>query len=79
MTNTVLLEEILADRGVTKKAMARKLGITPRTIYKIFQGKDITVTQMQIFIEVLKMSKDEMAAVFFPNTVSYEATKLDEV
>lgn len=67
MTNTVLLEAIIADRGLKKSYIAKTLDITPETlIRKIKNVSEFKASEINKLCQLLAIQDlKEREAVFF--------------
>ena len=71
MTNTVLLEAIIADRGLKKGYIAKAIGITPETlIRKIKNVSEFKASEIDKLCQLLAIHDlKEREAVFFGKEV----------
>lgn len=66
MTNTALLEVIIAFSGKTKKELADMLGITEELFQKKINGyADFMVSEVEILARELKMTDSVINYAFF--------------
>ena len=67
MTNTALLESIIADRGLKKNYIAKMLGVTPETlIRKIKNASDFKASEIDKLCQILAIDDLKTRdAVFF--------------
>lgn len=67
MTNTALLEAIIADRGLKKNYIAKVIGITPETlIRKIKNVSEFKASEIDKLCQLLAIDDHkEREAVFF--------------
>lgn len=67
MTNTALLESIIADRGLKKNYIAKMLGVTPETlIRKIKNASDFKASEIDKMCQILAIDDLKIRdAVFF--------------
>ena len=67
MTNTALLESIIADRGLKKNYIAKMIGVTPETlIRKIKNASEFKASEIDKMCQILAITAPEMReAVFF--------------
>lgn len=67
MTNTALLEAIIADRGLKKNYIAKVIGITPETlIRKIKNASEFKASEIDNLCQLLAIEDPKVKeAVFF--------------
>lgn len=73
MTNTALLESIIAGSGLKKNYIAKVIGVTPETlIRKIKNASEFKASEIDKMCQILGISDPEMReAVFFDPLVDY--------
>ena len=73
MTNTALLEAIIADRGLKKNYIAKILGVAPETlIRKIKNASEFKASEIDKLCQVLAIDDPKMReAVFFDPKVDF--------
>lgn len=75
--NNELLYKHLRDTGLNYSEISREINISRNTIYNILLGKCSPSPQViKIFVNFLKMSREEFTAVFYPNVQFKEEIKL---
>lgn len=65
MTDTVKLNELINNAGISKTYLAEKLGCSRNRIYSILKGADITASEIYKLTEILHISKKDSQAIFF--------------
>lgn len=75
MTNTVLLNEIIKDSGMTKTFIADKMGVSRPRLYKILEGDECTVTEMLSLSNILRITNKQRSDIFFGKEVVSNTTK----
>lgn len=66
MLNYNLLDETIKNTGITKTAIADKMGITRESLYNKLDGKtEFTVSEICSITNALNLSKDDRDAIFF--------------
>lgn len=73
MTNTALLESIIADRGLKKNYIAKILGVTPETlIRKIKNASEFKASEIDKLCQILAIGDPKLReAVFFDSRVDF--------
>lgn len=75
MTNTALLEEVIAQSGYKKSYLANKIGISAYTLaLKINNKTEFWASEIEILCELLGIETEERMAIFFANQVDYKST-----
>ena len=70
MTDTELLKRKIDDSGYKIIFLADKVGLTPQGFYKkLKDGSDWTFSQVMILQELLRLTKEEIDAIFFNQKV----------
>ena len=64
MTNTILLNQVITDSGMTKAFIARKMGCSRPRLYSILKGSEITVSEMMALSEVLRLTNRQKNDIF---------------
>lgn len=71
MTNTILLEQIIKDSGMTRKAIARKMGITPESLRRKIKNKhEFGQGEIIALCKILRLDRTQMLAIFFNQFVA---------
>ena len=71
MTNLEKLRGVIAERGVLKRYLAERLGITPQAFSAKIAGKrEFTMSEAGALRTALGMSEDEFMAIFFADDVA---------
>lgn len=71
MTNLERLRGVIAERGVMKRHLAEKLGITPQAFSAKIAGKrEFTMSEAGTLRTVLGISEEEFMAIFFADDVA---------
>lgn len=66
MTNTELLKQKINDSGYKISFLAERVNLTPQGFYKkLKDGSDWTFSQVMILQDLLRLSKEEIDAIFF--------------
>lgn len=68
MIRTDRLRGLLAEKRITQKEMAKKIGITPKTFYDKMNKGIFGSDEIEIMIETLEI--DDPADVFFAKEVT---------
>lgn len=68
MIRTDRLRGLLAEKRITQKEMAKKIGITPKTFYDKMNKGIFRSDEIEIMIETLEI--DDPADVFFAKEVT---------
>ena len=70
MTNAVQFEIVLLRKGKTKKDIANVLGISLQALYnKLNNVVDFKTREVNIIVEYLKLTIEEMMEIFFAHGV----------
>lgn len=69
MINTQLLKETIESKGVTKKWLASKIGCSRPRLYKIIEGKDASLSEIEKISEALGLSLTMRNKIFFAQKV----------
>ncbi len=65
MVNLKLLNEKIDNSGMTKTAIARKMGISRETLYQKTQGEsEWTINNMETFSRALHLTEQETKVIF---------------
>lgn len=75
MTNTVLLNEVIKDSGMTKTFIADKMGVSRPRLYKILDGDECTVTEMLSLSTILRITNKQRSDIFFAKEVAQDTTE----
>ena len=71
MTDLGKLSTVIAERGVMKRYLAEKLGISPQAFSsKIAGRREFTMSEANALRNALSLSEDEFMAIFFSNDVA---------
>lgn len=71
MTNLDKLRGVIAERGVLKRYLAEKLGITPQAFSAKLAGKrEFTMSEAGCLRTALSIPEDEFIAIFFADDVA---------
>ena len=66
MTNTSLLAAKVSESGITKTALARKVGVSRESFYKKANGKtEFTATEIMKLADALRLTLEEKEEIFF--------------
>lgn len=75
MTNTVLLEEKIAESGLRIGFIAEKCGLSRMGLYKKIKGmSEFTASEISVIKELLKLSAKDIQRIFFDQKVSKTST-----
>lgn len=74
--NLPKLRAVMVEQGVSVEALASGIGINKSTLYRKLagDGDGFTIAEAQSITEVLHLSADEGALIFFAKTVAHDAT-----
>lgn len=64
MTDIKLLSEVVAESGMTKASIARKMGCSRPRLYTILNGGECTVTEMIKLSDILRLSSKQKTDIF---------------
>lgn len=64
MTDTKMLSEIIAESGMTKSFIARKMGCSRPRLYSILNGGECTVTEMISLSNILRLTSKQKTDIF---------------
>lgn len=74
MNKNALLAK-LAYEGIDQRKLAKEMNITENTLSRKINGKNyFTLGEVNSIKEILKLSGDEILAIFFVNDVDKKAT-----
>jgi DNA-binding XRE family transcriptional regulator len=74
--NIAKLKGLIAEKGYSQYAVAKKLGVTPKTFYSKMKKGVFSSNEMQAMIEILEIA--DPAPVFFASKVSYQETNVGD-
>lgn len=64
--NAIAMKEFVDERAIRVSLMAQKLGISRYSLYKKLSGEsEFKVNEMRRFIELTRMTQDEVQKIFF--------------
>lgn len=70
MTDTMLLEKIIEDSGVKKKAIAERLDLSPQGLRNKLSGVyDFTIPEMMELCSILKLNAKQREQIFLKKNV----------
>ena len=70
MTNTELLEKVIANSGYKKQFLASKIGLSYQGFLNKVQNKqDFRAKEIMILCELLHISSEQKEAIFFAKNV----------
>jgi len=72
MVLTSKLEGIMAEKGLTKRKVAARLGLSQNTFYSKMKSGKFTIDEAEDLIIVLDI-KDPIS-IFFANLITHDAT-----
>lgn len=76
MTNSIMLNDVISDSGITITAIARKLGITREGFYKKLNNEtEFKASEIVSMQNILNLSNQKRDAIFFAKEVEYKSTK----
>lgn len=64
MTDVKMLSEVVAESGMTKSFIARKMGCSRPRLYAILNGGECTVSEMISLSNVLRLSSRQRNEIF---------------
>lgn len=71
MTNLEKLRGVIAERGVLKRYLAERIGITPQAFSAKLAGKrEFTMSEAGLLRTTLGLTGDEFMAIFFADDVA---------
>lgn len=66
MANLNMLKEKIIDSGISKTAIAKKIGISRETLYNRLKGKgEFSASEIVSLTEIFHMEKEERDEIFF--------------
>lgn len=71
MVNTDALRGLIAERGLSQSAVAKKLGMTPKTFYAKMSKRVFDSDEIEAMINILQIPSENCVRVFFAQKVSY--------
>ena len=74
MIDTKLLKETIESKGVTKKWLAKEIGVSRPRLYKIMEGIDVSISEVERVSNVLGLSPSLRNKIFFAQRVEYKST-----
>jgi len=75
MTDTVLLNELVDNSGVSKIWLARKIGCSRQRLYKILEGSEVKASEIQSISDALKFTPATRDKIFFAKKVASNTTE----
>ena len=60
----------MARKNMNKTTLAKALNVSPATITRWFANEDMPISKAELMIDVLGISKDDSAPIFFNREVS---------
>lgn len=69
MIDTVLLNKVVEDSGVTKIWLANKIGCSRPRLYRILEGGNVTLAEVESLCEALGISASTRNKIFFAQRV----------
>lgn len=75
MINTNALRGIMAERGFSQSAVARKIGMTPKTFYVKMGRKVFDSDEIEAMIRLLDIPLERSMSIFFAHDVTCNVTK----
>lgn len=66
MVNTNKLQGVMKEKRISVQDLAKKIGVSATTLYRIIQndGKSFTVAQVEIIKEILSLDNDALVEIF---------------
>ena len=77
MVNVVELKAEMLRNGYTQEALAKEIGITPRTFSRRMKDKEFGSTEIKIIMDVLKLR--DPIKIFFADWVTFKRLFENEV
>lgn len=75
MTNTAKLKAVIVEKGMLQEQVAMQLGMTSATFnYKVNNKTEFKASEIKKLSEILKLTDDEVIAIFFAQFVDYLST-----
>lgn len=67
MVNTNKLQGVMKEKRISVQDLAKKIGVSATTLYRIIQndGKSFTVAQVEIIKEILSLDNAALVEIFF--------------
>ena len=64
MTDVKMLSEVVAESGMTKSFIARKMGCSRPRLYAILNGGECTVSEMISLSNILRLTNKQKSDIF---------------
>jgi len=64
MTDIKMLSDVIAESGMTKASIARKMGCSRPRLYTILNGGECTVTEMVKLSDILRLTSKQKTDIF---------------
>lgn len=66
MVNTNKLQGVMKEKRISVQELAKKIGVSATTLYRIIQndGKSFTVAQVEIIKEILSLDNAALVEIF---------------
>jgi DNA-binding Xre family transcriptional regulator len=66
MVNTNKLQGVMKEKRISVQDLAKKIGVSATTLYRIIQndGKSFTVAQVEIIKEILSLDNAALVEIF---------------
>lgn len=66
MVNTNKLQGVMKEKRISVQDLAKKIGVSATTLYRIIQndGKSFTVAQIEIIKEILSLDNAALVEIF---------------
>lgn len=74
--NSILLEQKIIESKLSKKVIAKKIGITRQSLYNKINGKrEFNSSEIKKLCEIIDLSSKEKDDIFFADYVDKKSTK----
>ena len=74
--NLILLTEKIDQSGMKRKAIAKKMGLTPPGLANKLNGKrDFSATEINSIANAINLTDEDILSIFFPEYVDKLSTK----
>lgn len=74
MIDSQLLKQTIEEKGITKKWLATKIGCSRQRLYKIVDGKDASISEVEKLSNALSLSPSLRNKIFFAQEVDLNST-----